>query len=387
MAGNLTGADVAQLRDLARQLDLGAQRVRTLGEGVRASLAAAPWTGQRADDYRRRFNGTDLVALRSAVGLLEEAARTLRRNADEQERASSSGGSTGAGGGFGDGLLLGAAGRSVLGPLLRGVVERPDLAYSDRFFPPGLFTVLERLDGASNTTRALLTELARDPHLLSEFLHWQGDVDTLVEAVHLSPQLGLGEAHTGVEGHVEASHHGATADGLFQYDAAALAEASVTADASAKLSSDGLAAAAGVGVVAAVSASAAGRVGTDAVNAHARVAGELKAYADAGGKVQVGPKGADLNAKAEAGVMATVTAGLGTKFGPLTVDAQVQGHAGAGAQADAGLSLTAHKVGFRANVGAAIGLGAGGAVDVSVDPTELADDVAEGAARFWKGIR
>ncbi|MGN8025477.1 hypothetical protein [Microbacterium sp. 22242] len=92
------GADVAQLRSLAAQFDRQASQLdahrMTVGNAIRISAWMGPvavrFRAQWDSDYSRRVHG--------AAGRLRAAAIDLRRNADEQDRASAVGG--GAAGGL-----------------------------------------------------------------------------------------------------------------------------------------------------------------------------------------------------------------------------------------------------------------------------------------------
>ncbi|MBS1907166.1 MAG: hypothetical protein JST33_11500 [Actinobacteria bacterium] len=86
------GADVAQLRSLAAQFDSQASQLdahrMTVGNAIRISAWMGPvavrFRAQWDSDYSRRVHG--------AAGRLRAAAIDLRRNADEQDRASAVGG-------------------------------------------------------------------------------------------------------------------------------------------------------------------------------------------------------------------------------------------------------------------------------------------------------
>ncbi|MGN8025475.1 alpha/beta hydrolase [Microbacterium sp. 22242] len=89
------GADVAQLRALAHQLDQHAQELdahrMTVGNGIRISA----WIGPVAVRFRHQWDSDYSRRVHTAAATLRAAARALRRDADEQDRASAAeGGAT-----------------------------------------------------------------------------------------------------------------------------------------------------------------------------------------------------------------------------------------------------------------------------------------------------
>lgn len=85
----LVGADVDQLRALARTFEQAADRLEGLTRELSGRLQSTPWVGPDADRYRSRFQGESSAAIRSAAGALRAAATALQRNATEQDHASS----------------------------------------------------------------------------------------------------------------------------------------------------------------------------------------------------------------------------------------------------------------------------------------------------------
>lgn len=100
MVGNFYGADVAQLRQLAKDMANGANRLNQLGQQLGGSIASSPWKGDDAERFRSDWNSSHSMVLRAAADGIQTASKALLRNADEQDKASSvgSGGSGGAGG-------------------------------------------------------------------------------------------------------------------------------------------------------------------------------------------------------------------------------------------------------------------------------------------------
>jgi hypothetical protein len=93
------GADVGQLRELARQFDASADRLdanrMTVGNAIRISA----WVGPVAVRFRAQWDSDHSRRVHDAAERLRTAARALRANADDQARTSAaSGGSGGSGG-------------------------------------------------------------------------------------------------------------------------------------------------------------------------------------------------------------------------------------------------------------------------------------------------
>jgi uncharacterized protein YukE len=96
MAGNFYGADVVQLRQLAKDLAGGANRLNALGQQLGNSVSSTAWRGHDGERFRSEWTSAHLRFLKSATAGLEAASKALLANADEQEKASTGGGSGGA---------------------------------------------------------------------------------------------------------------------------------------------------------------------------------------------------------------------------------------------------------------------------------------------------
>jgi uncharacterized protein YukE len=134
VAGNFYGADVAQLRQLAKDLANGANRLDQLGQQLGGSIASSPWKGHDGDRFRGDWNGTHAKVLRTAAAGMQQASKALLQNAEQQDRAST--GSTG--GGHGGGQGSGGSGDGTAQELtdkLNGMTPAERLAYlnSDEF--------------------------------------------------------------------------------------------------------------------------------------------------------------------------------------------------------------------------------------------------------------
>lgn len=89
------GADVDQLRALAKAVDKAANLLSTKASSLQGQIMAAPWKGSDGDQFRHEWTSSHRPSLDRIVSSLQENARMLKQNADEQEK--SSGADTGAG--------------------------------------------------------------------------------------------------------------------------------------------------------------------------------------------------------------------------------------------------------------------------------------------------
>lgn len=135
MAGNFYGADVAQLRQLAKQLASGANRLDLLGQQLSGAISAGAWKGHDGERFRSDWTSSLLLLLKSATAGLESASKTLLANADEQEQASNSGGGSGGSGPGGSGSGSGEGAAQDLTDRLNGMTpeERQEYLGSDEF--------------------------------------------------------------------------------------------------------------------------------------------------------------------------------------------------------------------------------------------------------------
>lgn len=143
----MVGADVDQLRALARALDQAADRLESTGTSTTSLLNGAAWRGPDADRYRSAWRGSSLAQIRAAVAALREAAAAAKRNADDQESTSAartggvSGGSV-AGAGHSGGIGGGGGGGGLLDPF----VDARDFFGANLLWPITVGTALGKFD-------------------------------------------------------------------------------------------------------------------------------------------------------------------------------------------------------------------------------------------------
>jgi uncharacterized protein YukE len=98
VAGTLWGADVDQLRTLAQQFSKTADLLQQQSTQLTSQINNNPaWKGADAQRFRSDWNSNHRTLLQQTVTRLQQESKVLLKNADEQEKASTSG--TGGAGG------------------------------------------------------------------------------------------------------------------------------------------------------------------------------------------------------------------------------------------------------------------------------------------------
>jgi uncharacterized protein YukE len=100
VAGNLWGADVAELRTLAKQFGKTADLLLQQSTQLSSQINNTPsWKGQDAVAFRSEWNGSHRAMLQQAAFALKQESKKLLENANQQEKASD-GGTIGGGAGI-----------------------------------------------------------------------------------------------------------------------------------------------------------------------------------------------------------------------------------------------------------------------------------------------
>jgi hypothetical protein len=100
------GADVSQLRALAKAADKAASLLSTSATSLQSQILAAPWKGSDGERFRQEWTGSHRPSLERVVASLRQNSKVLLQHAAEQERSSEAGsGGTGAGPGGLSGLF------------------------------------------------------------------------------------------------------------------------------------------------------------------------------------------------------------------------------------------------------------------------------------------
>ncbi|HEY5858410.1 MAG TPA: hypothetical protein VIW24_31420 [Aldersonia sp.] len=142
----VVGADVAELRDLATALDQAGERPAAIhGDLTRRTDASRYWLEPDAARFRERWRSSDALRLRGVAAALSEQADRLRRNADEQERASAADGE-------GSSAASGGHRSDVQAP--RGTADLYGVIRSDALGNDGL--LIERVSGDDGVARYIV---------------------------------------------------------------------------------------------------------------------------------------------------------------------------------------------------------------------------------------
>ncbi|MDJ0321027.1 hypothetical protein [Pseudarthrobacter sp. PS3-L1] len=83
------GADIQQLKDLGQRLVTGAQAIEDQKSQLTKALAGTDWKGPDADRFRNEWSGQHTAALNKVAAALKDAGQQAKKNAQQQETASS----------------------------------------------------------------------------------------------------------------------------------------------------------------------------------------------------------------------------------------------------------------------------------------------------------
>jgi hypothetical protein len=87
----MIGANPEQLRILATEFERAANDIDAEIRVTTTSVRNTPWKGATADRFRQSWTSVHTTRLRSLSAQLRDAARSLRENAEDQERVSNAG--------------------------------------------------------------------------------------------------------------------------------------------------------------------------------------------------------------------------------------------------------------------------------------------------------
>lgn len=106
MAGNLWGADVAQLRTLAQQFGKTSETLLQQSTALTSAInGTTSWKGADGARFASEWNGSHRALIQKTAFALKEESKRLLTHAEQQEKASNA--ATGAGGGI-SGITAGA---------------------------------------------------------------------------------------------------------------------------------------------------------------------------------------------------------------------------------------------------------------------------------------
>lgn len=95
------GADVSQLRELAKAVDKAATLLSSRASSLQGQIQSAPWKGNDGEMFRQDWSGKHRPSLERVASSLRHNSKLLLQHANEQEKASDK-----SGGGSGGGSLL-----------------------------------------------------------------------------------------------------------------------------------------------------------------------------------------------------------------------------------------------------------------------------------------
>jgi hypothetical protein len=94
------GADVSQLRELAKAVDKAATLLSSRASSLQGQIQSAPWKGQDGARFRQDWTGSHRPTLERVAESLRHNSKLLLQHADEQEKASDTSGGGAGGGSF-----------------------------------------------------------------------------------------------------------------------------------------------------------------------------------------------------------------------------------------------------------------------------------------------
>ena len=136
MAGDVWGADVAQLRTLAQQFGKVSDKLLQQSAQLSSQINNTPsWKGHDANSFRSDWNGSHRAMIQQTALALKQESKKLLENANEQEKASNSGaagsrpgtvsGPDGTVAGVLGGVLLGGIGALRTGMTIQKYIKAP----------------------------------------------------------------------------------------------------------------------------------------------------------------------------------------------------------------------------------------------------------------------
>ena len=121
MAGNVWGADVAQLRTLAQQFGKTSETLMQQSTSLSSAINnTTSWKGADGARFTSEWNGSHRALIQKTALALKEESKRLMVHAEQQEKASNS--ATGSGGGPGGIGGIGGANGSNAGALIGGAL-------------------------------------------------------------------------------------------------------------------------------------------------------------------------------------------------------------------------------------------------------------------------
>lgn len=181
---SLVGADIDQMRSLARTFSQAAQQLEGSAAAVSGTLSALHWSGPDGERFRSQWHGESQPRVRRIAAALRDASNVVLRNADEQEQASTPGTGSSALGTVSHSAQPGDVLRGAFGEKINPLVEINNFLDSNAVWPITWGTMLGAYDRVGVLPLLDALGLASDSTLTPE--------EKISEAGHSLIDLGVG---------------------------------------------------------------------------------------------------------------------------------------------------------------------------------------------------
>lgn len=84
----LFGQDIEQVQQLSVQLNAKADEIQNVISQLSSAVSSVQWMGPDAERFKSEWQSTHVSQLRTVVEALRSASQNARRNAQEQQTAS-----------------------------------------------------------------------------------------------------------------------------------------------------------------------------------------------------------------------------------------------------------------------------------------------------------
>ncbi|GAA3201607.1 hypothetical protein [Microbacterium terregens] len=365
------GADIAQLRGSATELDRAAGTLESISTLLGGELTRAPWHGADAVAFRASWDTDYSRRIVDAATRLRDAARSLRSNAGDQEQTSASGtgslggaapgggshtgGGSNTGGGSGAGDGSGSQGDDSAGGAQGGGVDGRDPGTTEEI---GLGASGEVTPGQASGRAALSAQFEGNWDAAGGTVSREGDYGLGVKG-EAGWEFGFGDEEDVVDPRDVTSHRGDDID-QGQPGLSIGGQASGQAGAWAE---DSISYSSGIAEVGASYDAMAG------------------AQAEVGGGLTAGPDGLQAGVTAGAFAGAEIKGAVQADIGGVGGEIEAGLRAGIGADLSATAEIGLDRVDFEFEVGVAVGVGFTIKPSISFSPSEIAGNIADFFAR------
>lgn len=83
------GQDIAEVNKLATQLNSKAEEIQQIVTQLSSAVNSVQWMGPDADRFRSDWSSQHTAKLKAVVSALQAASQSAKKNAQEQQQASS----------------------------------------------------------------------------------------------------------------------------------------------------------------------------------------------------------------------------------------------------------------------------------------------------------